>query len=75
MLRRWVGTSLRLSAVVGLVCDANLFPGFSDGLALCKQHTGFAELVNNLFGVVPLLRHGSDLLNWRFTTLDLNQEN
>jgi hypothetical protein len=29
--------------------------------------------VNDLFGVVSFLRHGSDLLRWLFTTFDLDQ--
>jgi len=39
-----------------------------------RQHIRFPELVNDLFGVVSFLRHGSDLLNWLFTTLDPDQE-
>ena len=58
----------------GLLGDTQLLAGLGDGIALCKQHVRFTELVNNLFGVVSFLWHGSDLLNWLFTTLDLDQE-
>jgi hypothetical protein len=51
-----------------------LLAGLQDGLALRHQHIRFTELVNDLFGVVSFPWHGSDLLNWLFTTLDLDQE-
>jgi hypothetical protein len=40
---------------------------------MTQQNVGFPKLVNDLFGVVPFLRHGSDLLRWLFTTFDLDQ--
>jgi hypothetical protein len=41
---------------------------------LTKQNVSSPNLMNDLFGVVPFLRHGSDLLSWLFTTFDLDQE-
>ena len=60
--------------VIGLIGDAQLFTRLRDRIPLGEQHIGFTELMNDLFGVVSFLWHGSDLLNWLFTTLDLDQE-
>ena len=61
-------------AILGLIGDTELFKGLRCRCTLGKQHIGFAELVNDLFGVVSFLWHGSDLLNWLLTTLDLDRE-
>jgi hypothetical protein len=55
------------------VADADLLAGLADGFPLAQQNVGCPELVNDLFGVIPFLRHGSDLLTWLFTTFDLDQ--
>jgi len=47
--------------------------GLADGFSVAQQNVGFPKLVNDLFGVVPFLRHGSDLLSWLFATFDLDQ--
>ncbi len=59
-------------AIVGLVADADLLAGRADGFPLAQQNVGFAELGNDLFGAVPFLRQGSDLLSWLFTSFDLD---
>ena len=59
--------------VVGLVADAGLPAGLADGLSPVEQHAGFAKLVNDLPGVIPFLRHGSDLFSWLSTVFDLDQ--
>ena len=61
-------------AIVGLVSHIQLFTGLRYRFTLSYQHIGLAELVHDLFGVVSFLWHGSDLLNWLFTTLDLDQQ-
>ncbi len=55
------------------VADADLLTGLADGFPLAQQNVGAPELLNDLLGVVPFLRHGSDLLRWLFTTFDLDQ--
>ncbi len=62
-----------LTAIVGLVADTDLLAGLADGFPLAEQNVGFSKLVNDLFGVIPFLRHGSDLPRWLFTTFDLDQ--
>ena len=42
--------------------------------AVTQPSVCFSELANDLFGVVLFSWHGSDLLIWLFTTLDLDQE-
>jgi len=61
-------------ASVGLLADTRLFTGLGDSLVLCQQYIRFTELLNDLFGVVSFLWHGSDLINWLVTTVDLCQE-
>jgi hypothetical protein len=45
----------------------------ADGFPLAQQNVGAPKLLNDLFGVVSFLRHGSDLLRWLFTTFNLDQ--
>ena len=52
---------------------SDLLAGLTDGFALAQQNVGSPEFLNDLFGVVSFLRHGSDLLSWLFTTFDLDQ--
>jgi hypothetical protein len=40
-----------------------LLAGLADGFPLAKQNIGSPKLMNDLFGVVLFLRHGSDLLS------------
>jgi hypothetical protein len=58
---------------VGLVADTDLLAGLAFGFPMAEQNVGFPKLVNNLFGVLPFLWHGSDLLGWPFATFDLGQ--
>jgi hypothetical protein len=55
------------------VADTELLAGLTDGFPLAEQNLGSSELVDDLFGGIPFLRHGSDLLMWLFTTFDLDQ--
>ena len=61
-------------AVIGLIGDTDVLARLAYGFTLAEQDIGFSELVYDLFGVVSFLGHGSDLLIWLFTTLDLDQE-
>ncbi|MGC6500650.1 MAG: hypothetical protein ACON4C_10685 [Henriciella sp.] len=67
----WIST---LHAVAIQIGDAQLFTRLRDRTPLGEQNISFTELMNDFFGVVSFLWHGSDLLNWFFTTLDLDQE-
>ena len=60
-------------AVIGLIGNTELLLSFRHRLTLHNQEIKFAELFNDLFGVVSIPRQGSDLLYWIFTTLDLDQ--
>ena len=63
---------LFLYAVVGLLGDADLAGGVADGFALGDEDLGFAQVVDDLLGGVPLPGHGNPFRPTRSLTLDLD---
>jgi hypothetical protein len=49
-------------------------PHHYDAYAPAEQNIGFSELMDDLLGIIPFLRDGSDPLTLLFTTFDLDQK-